>query len=234
MKINKKLRLNTFISLVIIITMMVTLAWLLREVYRANQKMLLTDEMRKITFERIFLRDNYIINPSKQTKILWQTKSKNLQALLESASKTFTGTEDMALLQEARKDFEKTFSSFSEIIEQYEQKDHAGKKFVFSQTSLKQISMVFLNAQLLNDSLDRLYELCESTTKKTQNIMGFLIVFFTIGGTLMIAVNSAFLNKMLTKRIKTLHEGIEIIGGGNLDYQIDMKGDDELSVLPGS
>jgi methyl-accepting chemotaxis protein len=140
----------------------------------------------------------------------------------------------MALLQEARKDFEKTFSSFSEIIEQYEQKDHAGKKFVFSQTSLKQISMVFLNAQLLNDSLDRLYELCESTTKKTQNIMGFLIVFFTIGGTLMIAVNSAFLNKMLTKRIKTLHEGIEIIGGGNLDYQIDMKGDDELSVLPGS
>jgi hypothetical protein len=158
--------------------MIVTIAWSLREVYWTNQKLLLVDEMRKITFDRIFLRDRYIINPSERTKVLWKSQSEKLRALMESASEKFAGTGEMALLQAARKDFDRTFSSFSKIIEQREQNDSVGEKFVFSQRQLKQISVVFLNAQSLNNSLDSLYESSEMKTKKAQNTMFFLIVFF--------------------------------------------------------
>lgn len=231
MKINKRLRLNTFISLGVIFVMMVTIAWTFREIYRADRKMLLADQMRKITFERILLRDNYIINPSEQTKVLWLTKSENIRTLLESASEMFTESEEIALLQATRKSFEETFSSFSEIMKQYGQSDRAGKKFVFSQAQLNQISYVFQKAQSLNDGLDNLYELSERAAKKTQARGAFLIVFFILGGTLMIVVNSALLNKMLAKRIGALHEGVKIIGGGNLDYRIEEAGSDELSDL---
>ena len=231
MKINKRLRLNTFISLGVIFVMMVTIAWTFREIYRADRKMLLADQMRKITFERILLRDNYIINPSEQTKVLWLTKSENIRTLLESASEMFTDSEEIALLQATRNSFEETFSSFSEIMKQYGQSDRAGKKLVFSQVQLNQISYVFQKAQSLNDGLDNLYELSERAAKKTQIRGAFLIVFFIMGGTIMIVANSVSLNKMLAKRMSELHDGIKIIGGGNLDYRIGETGGDELSDL---
>ncbi len=231
MNINKKLQLNIWISLITFVLMMFIFAWSFRDIYRADQNMLLADEMRKIAFERIFLRDNYILNPSERTGAQWLAKSETLRALLESAPERFTGTEYRAHLQETRENFDATFSSFSQIMEKHKQIKIRAGKTAFGERELSLISQVFLKAYALNDSLDRLYESVEKTATKTRYGGGFLIIFFVTGGILTIVVNSFLLNKLLAKRITTLHEGAKIIGGGNLDYRIDAAGDDELSDL---
>jgi two-component system cell cycle sensor histidine kinase PleC len=232
MKIKTRLTLNTWISLGAIVLMMFTLAWSFREVYGVDRNLLLSNEMMKDAFERIFLRDNYLLNPSEQTKVQWYAKSETLRALLESASERFTGTEDRALLQEARKNFDATFSSFSAILEKPKQKEHAeGKKLVFGEAESTLISQVFLNAYALNQSIDRLHEssLRAAITARNRGIM--FIILFVVGSVSSMGINSIFISRVVAKRVTALHEGIEIIGGGNLDYQIDEVGDDELSDL---
>jgi len=232
MKIKVRLRLNTWISLGAIVLMMVTLAWSFREVYQADRNVLLIDQMRKAAYERIFLRDDYLLNPSEPAKIQWYAQSEALRALLESAAERFTGTEDRAYLQEARKNFDATFSSFTAILEKEKQKELTDrKKLVFSEAESTLISQVFLNTYALNDSLVRLYEFSRGASITARDRGIIFIIVFVVGGIIAIVINSIFISGIVAKRVTTLHEGVEIIGGGNLDYLIDDVGDDELSDL---
>jgi hypothetical protein len=105
-KIKKRLKINTWISLGAIVLMMMALAWSFGEIYRADRNEIAADEIQKAIFERIFLRDDYLLDPNEQAKIRWYAKTETLRALLESASERFTSREARALLQEARKNFD--------------------------------------------------------------------------------------------------------------------------------
>ena len=231
MKINERLKLNTWISLGAIVLMMVILAWSFREIYRADRNLRLTDEMRKVTFDRILVRDDYLLNPSEPLKIKWYAQSETLRALLESASERFTGAEDIALLQEARKSFDITVSSFSAILEKHTQKDNAEKKDVFGEAEAKLIGQVFLKASILNDSIVRLHESSSRATINARNRGVVFIIIFVLGTVIAIVINSVFVRKFIAKRIAVLHAGVKIIGAGNLEYYIEAAGNDELSDL---
>jgi signal transduction histidine kinase len=232
MKIRTRLRLNTLIYLGAVMLMMLSLAWSYREVDRANRNEDMVEEMRQTAFERISMRDDYLLHREKRAEIQWQAKSKILLGLLDTAHERFTDTADKAILKEARKNFDATFSVFSIIPEKHRQKERIAKKeTAFDETELRLIGQVFLKAYALQDNIGRLYESTERTAKTAQNRGVFLIIFFVTGGGLAIVVNSALLNKILAKRITALHEGVVIIGGGNLDHRINAEGDDELSVL---
>jgi PAS domain S-box-containing protein len=232
MKIKERLKLNTWISLGAIVLMMVTLGWSFREVYRADRNVHLIDEMRKAAYERTFLRNDYLLNRSEPAKIQWHAQSETLRALLESASEMFTGTEDRALLQKARKNFDATFSSFSAILEKEKQKEPDDrKKLAFSEAESTLISQVFLNAYALNDSIVRLYESSRGASITARDRGIIFIIVFVMGGIIAIVINSIFISGIVAKRVTALHDGVEIIGGGNLEHRIDDVGDDELSDL---
>jgi PAS domain S-box-containing protein len=232
MKIKERLRLNTWISLGAIVFMCLAITWSLWEVYRADRNMLLIDEMQQTVFDRIFLKDDYLLNRNEQTGVQWSAKSETLRALLESASERFTGTEDKAHLQEARKSFNATFSLFSRVLEKHKQKERAeGNNIAFDEAETRLINQVSLNVRVLNDSIGGLHESSRRTLTKAYNRGGGVIVIFIMGTVIAIIINSTFIRRIVVKRVTTLHEGVEIIGGGNLDYRIDEVGDDELSDL---
>ena len=232
MKIKERLRLNAWISLGAIALMMFTLAWSFREVYRTDRDVLLTDEIQKVVFERIFVRDDYLLNQNEQAKVQWYAKSETLRALLESASERFTGTEDSALLQEARNNFNVTFSSFTAILEKHKQKEQAeGKRLVFDEIETGLISQIYLETYVLNDSIGTLHELSRGARTRAQNRGVIFIILFVVGTVIAIIINSIFVSRIVTKRISALNKGARIIGAGNLDYRIDAEGDDEFSDL---
>jgi two-component system cell cycle sensor histidine kinase PleC len=232
MKITERLKLNTWISLGAVVFMIFTIAWSFWEIYRADRNMRLINEMHKVTFERMSLRDNYLLNPSEQARIQWYAKSETLRALLKSASERFTGTEDRVSLQEARKNFDTTFSSFSVILEKRRQEESAERrKLAFREAESTLISQVLLNAYALNDNIDRLHDSYSTAAIRAQQRAGIFIVLFVLGTVIAMVINSIFVRKIIAKRISALHEGVGIIGAGNLDYRIDAVGDDELSDL---
>jgi two-component system cell cycle sensor histidine kinase PleC len=232
MKIRERLRLNTWISLTAFGLAIAIFAWSFLEIYRADRNVLFIDEIRNTTFERIVLRDNYLLNPSEQLKITWYAKSETLRKLLESATERFTGKDDIAIIQEAQKNFDTTFSSFSAILEKQRQEEPADrKKLVFGEEESKLLNQVFLNSDALNKSTVRLYELFRGVAITARDRGAIFIVFFVMGSVIAIGINSVFISRIVTKRVTMLHQGITIIAGGNLDHHLDEVGDDELSDL---
>ncbi len=232
MKIKTRLRLNTWISLFFAMLMVLSLAWSFWEFERTDRNEKLVLEMRNTAFERISLRDDYLLYREKRASIQWQAKSETLRGLLETAADRFTTAEDKTLLQEARKDFDMTFSAFSAVLEKNKREERrANRKLAFDEAESRLIGQVFLKAYALMDSIERLYESTERAGTRARNISVFLIIFFFAGGGVAIVVNSILLNRTLAKRVIMLANGIKVIGDGNLDYQIAVAGNDELADL---
>ncbi|MGO9614512.1 MAG: sensor histidine kinase [Dissulfurispiraceae bacterium] len=232
MKIKTRLRINTFISLGVVILIVLSLVWSFLEVSRATRNVDLIEEMRKVAFERILLRDEYLLHGEERAGIQWHAKSETLRGLLESASRLFSRSEEKALVKETQRDFDATFTLFSELIEDHKRENLAAKKVLaFTEKELRLAGQTFLRAYALNDDIGRLHESAQKTATSAREREIFIIVVFVAGGVIAITINSAFINRTLAKRITMLHKGVEIIGAGDLDYHIVAGGDDELSAL---
>jgi PAS domain S-box-containing protein len=232
MKIKTRLKLNSFISLGVLILILLSLAWSFREMSIATRNLDQIAEMRKVAFERIILRDDYLLNQEERARTQWLAKSDALRRLLESASEIFTSSYDQALLKEARGNFDITLASFSKFMEDHEREGRAAKGgFVFNDAESRLIGQVFINAYALNDNLNRLYE-SASKTRTTARYRGLLaVIVAVIVGMLASIINTALTNRTFSKRIVELGKGVELIGSGDLDYRIGVEGDDELTAL---
>lgn len=234
MKIKTKLRLNIWISLLITALITISLFWSFGEIYKTTRNEHLVAEMQKTAFERIVLRDDYLLNREVRASIQWQVKSEDLRKIMETAYENFSSTEDKLLLQEAQKNFDATFTIFSEIIEKDKRRaSHASSKTISDEAEMRQIGQVFLKAYALMDIINSLHESTMREKTKAQNRGLLLIIILFAGGGIAIIANSISLNRTVAKRLIALNQGIEIIGNGNLDYKITLKGHDELTDLAG-
>lgn len=210
----------------------ISLAWSFREIYITNWNENLVDKIHRTAFERIALRDDYLLNREERAAIQWQIKSADLRKLLETAEDRFSATEDKRLLHEARKNFDATFITFSAIIERSKHEARrANSRVIFDEAGTRQIGQVFLKSYALMDSVTRLHESTRREVEKAQNMALLLIIIFFAGGGIAVVVNSNTINNILAKRLTTLATGIKAIGEGKLDYKIPVIGNDELSEL---
>ncbi len=232
MKIKTRLRLNTWIYIIVILLIAISLTWSFWDLGRVarNEKLVLA--ILETAFERITLRDDYLLHQEERTNIQWQAKSEALRKLLKTASARFTTAEEKALLHEIQQSFDMTFSAFLPIIEtQKREGRRTNKKFAFDEAQSRLISQVFLNSYVLIDNIERLIESTERKAKISRNRAAFMVIFLFAGGGMVIAINSILLNRTVSKRLTLLACGIKIIGDGNLGHQIVTAGDDELTDL---
>jgi PAS domain S-box-containing protein len=232
MKIKTRLRLNALFSLAVVALMVLSAVWLFLDLDKANQNANLIEEMRKIGFERISLRDDYILYREERSSMQWRAKSEILRGLIEKVSERLTGPTDKALLQEVKKNFEMTFAIFSTILEKDKrEKRNRENGFAIDEVESRLIGQVFLKSYAMMDSIGMLYEETVRTVTRTRNRGIALIIFCVVTGALVIIVNSMAINRIVARRLTTLNKGVAIIGRGDLGHQIDAKGDDELADL---
>ena len=230
MKIKTRLRLNTWFSLGAIIFMLLALIWSLVESGRADRNVLLVHEIERAAFERIILRDDWLLNREERAKSQWYAKSEMLRNLIQSTSDKFVSEEKKEILLDMQKDFEATFLLFSSILGRQKNQIKENNR-VFNEAETRTISQVFLRAYSLSNNISRLHELCrkEAIAARTRGII--FIIIFIIGGITAMIINSAIINKLVARRVETLEKGLAIIGGGDLKYRINTKGNDELTEL---
>ena len=232
MKIRKRLNLNTVISVSAVVLVLLSLAWSYREDTKANRNMDLVAEIRNVAFERVMLRDDYLLHGEERAKIQWHAKSETLRRLLDMADRRFTGGPDRDLIRKARKDFDATHVSMSSFMERHKRKDPGSAgAFNFTETESMLVSQAILKSYSLRDSINRLHVLADHELARVRNRSTVIVVFFLFAGIIVIIANSTILNRLLNKRITELSKGVEILGAGNLEYRIDAQGDDELSAL---
>ncbi len=232
MKIKNRLNLNAFISLGAVIVIILSLVWSYQEDSKANRNMDLVEEIRNVAFERIMLRDDYLLHAEERAKIQWHVKSETMRRLLDMADQRFTDSNDRVLLREARKDFDATHVSISAFMERHKRKEPSSTKdFNLTEAESMLISQAFLKAYSLTDRINKLHVSTDHKLARVRERSIVIVVFFMFAGITVILANSMILNRLLNKRIAALGKGIEIIGAGDLDYRVDARGDDELSAL---
>jgi signal transduction histidine kinase len=225
-KINTRLRINTYVSLGTVLFIFLSLAWSTWEALESRRKITMVNKMRNIVFERIILRDDYLLHQELRAISQWQAKSLELRELLGAAPLVFTSEEDRMLVLEARKNFDATFELFSQVMT-----DRGKKGLSFSEGEERMISHGSLKAYLLRDNIIMLYEstLRAETAEQTRGVL--VVLAFIGGGIIAIIFNSMIIGKTLAKRITVLSRGVATIGAGDFDHRIAIEGDDELSAL---
>jgi PAS domain S-box-containing protein len=234
MKIGTRLKLSTWFAMGVVVLMALSLFWTFREISRMDRNINLANKMGKVAAERILLRDDYLIRREERALVQWRTQSETMRGLLESAKGHFTGDADRAVLREAQQNFEATLSLFSKIVARRGRaKGAAGKKLTFDEAESQLVTQNFLKAYALQDNINELVDSAGKARQAAQNRGGFQIIILVLGGGMAIVVNSLLTGRIAAKRLIALHEGMQIIGSGNLDYRIAVEGNDELADLAG-
>jgi PAS domain S-box-containing protein len=229
MKIKGRLNLTSYASLGMVLFMIPFLVWSFWELSRGDRNTDLTSEMEKIALERTVLRDQFIMIGGKRPRIQWESKTEDFRGLLQLARERFTKEKDIKLLEEIEKHFNATANIFDVMVKNHESATGAGEDRVsVSETEKRLFSQIVLKAYALIDSLGLLHKSAHATaTIAHERVIIFLILFGLV--VILSNVSTTFaVTRILTRRLAMLHEGTGIIGAGNLDHRIVIKGTDEL------
>jgi two-component system cell cycle sensor histidine kinase/response regulator CckA len=232
MRLKTRLQLNSIMILTLVLLMLLSLAWSLREASQAGRDAALVAEMQKTAFERTVLRDEYLLNQEDRARTQWYAKTEEFTRLLQAAGERFTQTPDKALLEAMQQDFNGTVSIFSRLQELRATGKNVGAGALPALEGEKRlIGQILIRAYALTDGIAKLRESAQRTATAAHQRSILLAVMFMGVAMLATIANSAVINSILTKRLAGLLEGSAIIGSGNLEHRIHIKGGDELGDL---
>lgn len=227
MQIRTRLKFNSYISLGLILLMIFFLFWSLREERLAEQDEALVVAMRKVAFDRILLRDEYLLNHGERSWRQWQAKTKSLASQIRTVQARFTGKEERACLAELQQDFAATCAIFPRIVANYDKMGSDEGSDTMERERLL-FNQLLLKAYALTDRINQLQELARRAVTEAHLRNLALLVMFVVLVVMVIVVNSVLTNRILMRRIEALRRETEIIGGGDLAHRVEIKGDDEL------
>jgi PAS domain S-box-containing protein len=232
MKVKQRLKINSVVTIITALLISLVLFLGLHEIKKAVRASELAGELITGAFERSAFRSDYIRSGSERSKKQWFAKHEQIGRLLKSASGIYHDPEDIKTIQNLIKDHETTGGIFSGIVESREM-----PKPDASSAALAQEREDRLNAQLEM----RLYKkillarmLRESAESRLSYVLALAGMGIICGLIILIAaaiINSWTMGRTIMDRILRLNVGASVIGEGDLDYRIEVKGNDEFAEL---
>ena len=232
MKIQKQLDLSALISLAVIAVALGAFFWSAEQSRQSAEDLALSDQIKNTLFERTMLRDEYFIHHEDRPRQQWRAKTGDLAALTRTAAKRFSSPGDQATLAELAENFDATAAVFSALVEQIDRtrpgavnpaRSEEYQKRLFGQLLFKSYALR-TSAAMLHESLGAA---AAAARRRAQALLGGCLVLVAAAA----LVNGTLIGRTLRRRLRELRQGTEAIGGGNLDYRLPVRADDELSEL---
>ena len=208
---------------------------LLHSVYqlnRANNLGKIAGDIIAVTLERVTLGNDYMRNNSARAKGQWFATQEQIGALLKSAFDNFSDADARDSISELSENNKASKRIFSAIVAN---RDKNGSK------SGSAVLSIEVEDRLLSQLNMREYEETINGRKlleTARNIRNSAVLFAGWGTflSLLILIALAIFNSMtiarsIADRIQRLRMGVTVIGDGNLDHRIEMKGTDEFTDL---
>ena len=231
MRIAARLRLIWILSLGMVGLLALSIAWSYSEESRAYRDVELAAEMREIVFERMLVRDEYLLYEVERAKQQWVAKNAKLRELASRARERATRPDDLALLAAVQRCVEETAALFSSIVRGREEGDPSSLRPRSSEWEKRQVSQLFLKAYNLQELIGTLQASSFQRAVRAHARAKLVLVSFVVlmGG--VVVVIAWVTGRSVTARIRTLHEAAAKIGSGDLDHRVPALGKDELSEL---
>ncbi|MBT0664044.1 PAS domain S-box protein [Geobacter pelophilus] len=235
MRIKNRLQLNAAVSVLTALVICLMLGFMLVRINMLNASAQIAGENVVNALERVTLRNDYIRNNSARAKEQWFVKHEQMGRLLKLAAETFRDAEDRKIIAECIINQDSIGKIFSAIVANREMpgtnRGSAAMSQEVEQRLISQLNMrvydeVIYGRQLLESSR-------EARASALRRAAGAIIGLLAI---VMIStlVSSWTMNRAISGRMMRLRNGAAIIGGGDLDHRIDIRGDDEFVELAAS
>lgn len=229
MQVRNRLLLNSALSIIAASAVLLVLFISAYYILRAVEKTDIANGIVTGAFERATLRSDYAQSGSERAKAQWFAKNEQVGRLLKSALEKFADPADRKIINELIENNEAIGKLFIAMIENRE--GATDNNELRRETDLR----------LRNQYNMRLYDLvlrCRELQNSGRTAL-FSVIWkagWWIAGVLVLAMAAAIVNswtmgRSISRRIKALTRGAAVIGEGNLDHRIYIRGKDELASL---
>jgi PAS domain S-box-containing protein len=232
MLVKQRLRIISVVSASSVLVILVVLLLTIFRINKALEASNISDAIISASFERLILRTDLHRTGSERSKVQLIAKHAQIGDLLKVALEKFSAPEDIKTINELLAVHE-SIGKISKTIRENQEKRRVRTRpdilaLDIENRLLSQLNMRVYETILLD------YKLQESSKKAVISVLrlgggGILFVLLLVSATILI--NSWMMARRISDRISKLHNGSCLIGGGNLDHRIDIKGDDELAEL---
>ncbi len=229
MQVVKRLQINIAFSIITAFTIALMLILAFSGVNRARVQRELVAEIRSSIFERSTFRSDYLRTSNERARLQWFAKSEQIGRLLNSALDEFHDAENKKIINEMIKDNESTVKLFSDIVSNRERAKSGSVSAELSQEVENRLTTQ-LNLRLYDKVLQtsRLRESAAMRLLSALRLAGWSIFLVIVVVAAAAAINSWTVGRTIINRIRQLRDGASIIGQGNLDHKIEIKGHDEF------
>ena len=232
MTIKSKLQLNGLITLVLILAVGVTLFVTSRQIRKEFEKQKIVEQIVSGVAEQRSLFIDYILYREDRPITQWYAKGRAILGLF--ALPIFKDPDDQKIIKELWDNFDSRIFLFANIVANYK---HLKQVSTPNEITLVQEQDVRLRVQIsvkAQEAVTNAFHLTEISRTKviTAQEWSGLVVLFFIFLLFVFALGAIyFINKTVIKPLVLLHEGTEVIAEGNLDYQVNGTGHDEVGQL---
>lgn len=232
MQVKQRLQINSAISIFTAVLIFGVFCAAAFQATRAAKQAAITGEIIGGAFEKLAFRNDYIRSTSTRAKEQWFSKHQKMEELLAAAAETFQDTEHKQFIDDMRKNQKTVSKLFTAIVENRERLQegkidpdfsHEIEDRLLSQLNMKAYEDVLRGRALQEESRHHQFAVLRLAG---WSIFGSLVL--VIAATL---TNAGAMAREITARVGRLRDGAAIIGGGNLDHTIDIKGNDEFAEL---
>lgn len=219
MNISRKLQINTLLTIGISLTCALLIGFSYLQIVRIGKSASVESEIIQEVFELNILTNNYITSPYPRAVEQWLTKTRNLQAMFESAAGKQTAVS--AYIDDARRAVQRMQDIFVALTQIPQSEDFRVKNVSDKGLQRRLINKLMINAQYLAEACFRINTEIQTNHLSSLKHMGVILaamLIITIG---IVFYTSQFLGRSTTQRIAQLQKGAALIGEGNLTHLFD-------------
>ena len=231
MNIRAKLAINVLSLMVFFLIIILVLFVSNRRIEEATEKGVFANLMVIGVSDMNTITYDYVLNPSERTRQQWERKHASLGELIGKAP--FTGEEKRTMLVRIRENHRDADRLFKRIIENSRKMAQAGPaaQVLLEESNARNVAQLMARAQSMSSEA---YALVSISYREIHRLHDWAFWLITAVILLSMAVAWAithFIGRTINHSLGMLAEGTAIIAGGNLDYRIPVRGEDEISQL---
>ena len=229
MKVRTKLGLSGILLMCVAMASGLVLLVIAERVREAQEKSRIANEMVKAVFELNILTNQYLMHHEDRAKVQWKLRHDSLAKLLPEGG--FAGAEEQVLLERMRDHHEAMKTVFSQLAATREGGEGETPDTVIVERERRLAGQMVVKSRGMVSDAHRLVQLSGRRIAIAQQRVLLLIVLSALGMAGVVAANYFLMGKSISKPIRKLHEGTEIIGAGDLDFRVGTDANDEIGQL---
>ncbi|GEM_PF-2897873 len=232
MTVRARLQLSAFLSILLAVVIGFILILTERQLLMATNKANQAAQIVKSVAELDFVSNEYIIFHSShpeyteesRQKAQWLIKHEALGRQLQQ--NLFRLEEEFVILTEVRNSYNRILDVFYNLNHEFEKGGKRNEEYIQILTG-----QLLIESQTMVSGTFRLQELIQTRIAGSQQHTGMLIIVLAAVLACVIAANSILSGRSINNSIQRLHDGINIVSTGKLDYKVGTDRQDEIGQL---